>query len=38
MLGCTDNYRPIAFFSILSNVLEMILLDRINEFINSADN
>ncbi len=38
MVGNLDNYRPIALASILSKVLEKILLDRLNVFINSTDN
>lgn len=37
-IGSLDNYRPIALASILSKVLEKILLDRLNEFINTTDN
>ncbi len=37
MVGNLDNYRPIALPSILSKVLEIILLDRLNVFINSTD-
>lgn len=37
MVGNLDNYRPIALASILSEVLEKILLDRLNVFINSTD-
>ncbi len=33
-----DKYRHIALASILSKVLEKILLDRLNVFINSTDN
>lgn len=33
-----NNYRPIVLVSILSKVLERILLDRLNEFINTTDN
>ncbi len=38
MVGNIDNYRPIALASILSKVLEKILLDRLNVFINSTYN
>ncbi len=38
MVGNLDNYRPIALACILSKVLEKILLDRLNVFINSTDN
>ncbi len=38
MVGNLDNYRPIALTSILSKVLEKILLDWLNVFINSTDN
>lgn len=37
-VGSLDNYRPIALASILSKVLESILLDRLNEVINATDN
>lgn len=33
-----DNYGPITLVSILVKVLERILLDRLNEFINSTNN
>ena len=33
-----DNYRPIALASILSKVLEKILLDRLERYITTADN
>lgn len=33
-----DNYRPIALASILSKVLEGILLDRLQEYVVTADN
>ena len=36
--GCIDNYRPIALASILSKVLERLILDRISEFITTTDN
>lgn len=38
MVGNLDNYRPVALANILSKVLEKILLDRLNVFINSTDN
>ncbi|XP_058650707.1 uncharacterized protein LOC131551670 [Onychostoma macrolepis] len=38
MVGNLDNYRPIPLACILSKVLENILLDRLNVFINSTDN
>ena len=37
-ISSLDNYRPIALASILSKVLELIMLDRINELIYSTDN
>lgn len=37
-VGNSDNYRPIALASIVSKVIEMILLDRISQCIRSADN
>ena len=37
-LNCMDNYRPIALASILSKVLERILLTRIETFILTMDN
>lgn len=37
-LTSIDNYRPIALASILSKVLEGILMDRIAEYIASTDN
>jgi len=33
-VGCLDNYRPIALASILSKVMERILLDRVSGFIS----
>lgn len=33
-----DDYRLFALASILSKVKETVLLDRLNEFINSTDN
>ena len=36
-LTSIDNYRPIALASILSKVLEMILLDRLKEYIESTE-
>ena len=37
-ISSLDNYRPIALASIVSKVLEMILLDKIYEYIHSTDN
>ena len=37
-VGSLDNYRPIALASILSKVMEMILLDKIIKYIDSSDN
>lgn len=37
-MGSLDNYRPIALASIVSKVLERILLGRIQDLINSPDN
>ena len=37
-VGCMNNYRPIALASILSKVMERILLDRVNIYISSLDN
>ncbi len=37
-LTSLDNYRPIALASILSKVLEGILMDRLAEYIVSTDN
>ena len=33
-----DNYRPIALASIISKVVERILLDRITGYLSSCDN
>lgn len=38
MVGSIDDYRPLAVASILSQVLDKILLERMNVFINSTDN
>ena len=37
-VSCMDNYRPIALASILSKVVERILLDRITGYLSSCDN
>lgn len=37
-IGSLDNYRPIALASILSKVLEKMLLDRLSEFIYTTEN
>uniref|UniRef100_A0A0S7EYH5 LIN1 n=1 Tax=Poeciliopsis prolifica TaxID=188132 RepID=A0A0S7EYH5_9TELE len=37
-VGSLDNYRPIALASVLSKVLEKILLGRLNQFISTTDN
>ena len=37
-VGCLDNYRPIALASILSKVMERILIDRVSGYISSLDN
>lgn len=37
-VGSMDNYRPIALASVLSKVLESILLDRLSAFVCTSDN
>ena len=37
-VGSIDNYRPIALASILSKVLEKLLLDRLSMYITTTDN
>ena len=37
-INSKDNYRPVALASILSKVLELIILDRLSEFLYTADN
>ena len=37
-VGSINNYRPIALASILSKVLEKLLLDRLSIYINTTDN
>ena len=37
-VSCMDNYRPIALASILSTVVEKILLDRVSIYLSSCDN
>lgn len=37
-VGSMDNYRPIALASIMSKVLEKLLLVRLSEFIHTTDN
>ena len=36
-ISCTENYRPIALASVLSKVLVIILLDRLQEYITTTD-
>ena len=36
-LSSIDNYRPIALASVVSKVLERIILDRLQEYIVTAD-
>ena len=33
-----DNYRPVAIASIVSKVLEMVLLDRLSEYLDTNSN
>ena len=37
-INSKDNYRPVALASILSKVLELVILDRLSEFLHTADN
>ena len=37
-ISSIDNYRPIALASIISKVLEIVILDRIKCYIDSSDN
>ncbi len=37
-INCNDNYRPIALASVLSKVLETILLSRIEKYLLINDN
>ena len=37
-ISSIENYRPIALASILSKVLEIIILDRLSEYVETTDN
>ncbi len=37
-ISSLENYRPIALASVLSKVLEQILLDRLQQYIVTTDN
>lgn len=37
-IGSLDNYRPIALASVVSKVLERVLLDWITKYIGTTDN
>ena len=37
-LNSSDNYRPIALASIMSKIMEIIILNRIEKFVISTDN
>ena len=37
-INSSDNYRPIALASVLSKILEIVLLDRIKKYVWTTDN
>ncbi len=37
-VGSLDNYRPIALASVVSKVLERIILDRLGVYLDTTDN
>ena len=37
-IGSVDNYRPIALATVVSKILEKILLDRLNQYLTTSQN